>query len=68
MIELVIIYCLATDTKACVEKRVPMENFGNPAACVMGAQQRAQEYLMEHPKYKLTSWRCEVDLPKQSPA
>lgn len=68
MIELIIVYCLATDSKTCVEKHVPMENFGNPAACVMAAQQRAQEYLVEHPKYKLDRWRCEVDLPKQAPA
>jgi hypothetical protein len=68
MIELIIVYCLVTDAKSCVEKHVPMEDFPNPTACVMSAQQRAQEYLAEHPKYKLERWRCEVDLPKQAPA
>ena len=68
MIELVIVYCLAADTNSCTEKRVPMENFPTPAACTMGAQQRAQEYLQEHPKYTLKSWRCEVDVPHQQPA
>lgn len=68
MIDLVIVYCLASNPKACVEKRVPMEDFGSPVACVTSAQQRAQEYLREHPKYKLSSWRCEIDVPKQTPA
>ena len=46
MIELVLVYCLsATDTKNCLEKRLPMEGFQSPVACTTGAQQRAQEYL-----------------------
>ena len=68
MIELVIVYCLATDSARCMEKRVPMEDFPTPAACTMGAQQRAQEYLVAHPKYTLKSWRCEMDVPHQQPA
>ena len=67
MIELVIIYCLAADTNTCLEKHVPMEDFPTPAACTVGAQQRAQAYLQEHPKYTLKSWRCEVDVPRQRP-
>jgi hypothetical protein len=68
VIELIIVYCLVSDAKTCVEKHVPMEDFSNPVACIKGAQQRAQEYLHDHPKYKLTSWRCEIDVPKQTPA
>jgi hypothetical protein len=68
MIELVIVYCLSADAQSCVEKRLSMENFPTPAACTMGAQQRAQEYLAEHPKYHLKVWRCEIDVPHQSPA
>jgi len=68
MIELVLVYCLAAETKTCIEKRLPMEDFPTPAACTMGAQQRAQEYLAEHPKYTLKSWRCEMDVPHQQPA
>jgi hypothetical protein len=45
-----------------------MEDFPTPAACTMGAQQRAQEYLADHPKYQLKSWKCEVDVPHQAPA
>jgi hypothetical protein len=75
MIELVLIYCLgappdagapaAPENAGCIEKRLPMEDFSNPSACMMGAQQRAQEYLVAHPKWHLSSWRCEVDLPRQ---
>lgn len=68
MIELVIVYCLATDTKSCIEKRVPMEDFSSPAACSMAGQQRAQSYLAEHPNYVLKRYRCEVNVPHQQPA
>ncbi len=68
MIELVIVYCLASDTNSCIDKRVPLEDFASPAACTTVAQQRAQEYLAEHPKYTLKSWRCEVNVPRQAPA
>ncbi len=82
MIELVLIYCLgatpppdapavndsAQPPGACVEKRDPLEDFSNPSACMMDAQQRAQEYLVAHPKWHLSSWRCEVNLPHQEKA
>jgi len=68
MIVLVLVYCLSTDTKTCLEKRLPAEDFGSPAGCTMGAQMRAQQYLAEHPKYVLKSWRCEVNVPPQEHA
>jgi hypothetical protein len=63
MIELVIVYCLAADTKACVERRLPMEHFASQVGCTMSGQLRAQEYLREHPAYVLKSWRCEDNVP-----
>ncbi len=66
MIELVIVYCLVSDTKSCIEKRVPLEHFASPMGCTMSGQQRAQEYLAEHPAYSLKSWRCEVNMPRQT--
>ena len=66
MIELVIVYCLVSDAKACIEKRLRMEAFSSPMGCTMSGQQRAQEYLTEHPTYMLKSWRCEVNLPRQA--
>ena len=68
MIELVIVYCLASDGNTCRETRLPMEDFPTPAACTVGAQPRALQYLAEHPKYTLRSWRCEIDMPRQRPA
>ena len=66
MIELVIVYCLISDSRSCVEKRVQMEESSSPMACTMSGQQRAQEYLRAHPTYRLKGWRCEVDLPRQT--
>ncbi len=66
MIELVIVYCLISDSKSCIEKRLQMEQFSSPMGCTMSGQQRAQEYLREHPTYMLKGWRCEVDLPRQT--
>jgi hypothetical protein len=68
MIVLVLVYCLSTDTKDCHEKRLAAEDFATPAACTMGAQMRASQYLAEHPNYTLKSWRCEVDVPQQEHA
>jgi hypothetical protein len=78
MIELVLIYCLGeaptpgaapdAPSQHCVEKRDPLEAFVSPAACMMDAQQRAQEYLVSHPKWHLSGWRCEVNLPHQEKA
>jgi hypothetical protein len=68
MIELVIVYCLSNDTKICVEKRLRMEDFSSPVGCTMSGQQRAQAYLRDHPAYHLKSWRCEVNLPRQTNA
>jgi hypothetical protein len=68
MIELIIVYCLAADAKTCTEKRVPLENFATPVGCTMSGQQRAQEFLQTHPAYVLKSWRCEVNLPRQTRA
>ena len=67
MIELVIVYCLVSDAKSCTEKRLRMEVF-HAVGCTMSAQQRAQEYLQEHPTFMLKSWRCEVNVPRQNPA
>jgi hypothetical protein len=65
MIELVLVYCLAADAKACVERRDPMAEYADPLACMEQAQMQAQHYLSEHPRYVLSRFRCEVDLPRQ---
>jgi len=68
MIELVIVYCLATEPTRCVEKRDPAADYGDPLACMVSAQLSAQAYLDEHPKWHLSRWKCEVNVPKQVPS
>jgi hypothetical protein len=49
-----------------VENRVPIDS-PLPMACMVAGQQQAQEYVREHPKYRLVKWKCEVDIPRQIP-
>jgi hypothetical protein len=65
MIELVIVYCLASDEKQCVERRSPFDSYPDPVACMVSAQLSAQAYLDDHPKWRLSRWRCEVNAPHQ---
>lgn len=68
MIDLVLVYCLSAAPDRCVERREPLRENVSPIECVIDAQQRAQRYVSSHPKYRLASWRCEVDKPRESPA
>ena len=68
MIELVLLYCLSNDTAQCVQPREVREPMGSPMECTMRAQTVAQEYVVMHPRYRLSGWRCEVDKPRESPA
>lgn len=66
MIELVLVYCLVTDAKTCTEKRFPMAEQASAMGCTISGQQWAQEYLRDHPSFMLKSWRCEVNMPRQT--
>jgi len=68
MIELVLVYCLSNSPDRCLEKREALEAPVNMISCTMRAQNSAQEYLQTHPLYKLASWRCEQDKPREEPA
>ena len=37
-------------------------------ACTVSAQTIAREYVEEHPNYRLSGWRCELDKPERRPA
>jgi hypothetical protein len=67
MINLVVIYCLSSGPEQCVENRMPIDS-PLPMACMVAGQQAAQEYVREHPKYRLVRWKCEIDVPRQVPA
>jgi hypothetical protein len=37
-------------------------------SCVMQGQQYALEWLADHPKWALSGWRCEQNVPKHEPS
>ncbi|MEJ0047041.1 MAG: hypothetical protein WDN04_13700 [Rhodospirillales bacterium] len=60
MIELVLVFCLISDGNACIERRPTLDPAAGPMACLTEAQPIAAAYLAEHPKYRLSTWRCKV--------
>ena len=68
MVQLVLVYCLMSDTKSCLEKR-PMTEFPLTAmSCLVSAQPMAADFLREHPAYQLASFRCEINKPQERQA
>lgn len=68
MIQMVLVFCLIANASTCVEKRQAFEQQLTPFACMMNAQKVAQQYLAEHPAWRLSGWRCELNVPRQQPA
>lgn len=68
MIELVLMFCLASEPDRCLDPRDLREEVGNPIACMVRAQTLAQEYLQTHRSLRLEGWRCEIDHPRENPA
>lgn len=68
MIELVLVYCLASNANQCVEPREVREPMASPIACAMQGQTMAQQFVASHPRFRLQGWRCEVDRPREVPA
>jgi len=66
MTALVLVFCLQATPVACTEQR-SVEEF-SLQACLIRAQQYAAEWLAEHPKWQLSRWRCEQNVPRQQPA
>ncbi len=68
MVQLVLVYCLMSDAKSCIEKR-PVSEFPLSAmGCMVSAQPVAADFLREHPGYQLASFRCEIDRPREKQA
>jgi len=68
VVQLVLIYCLMSDTKSCIEKR-PVSEFPLSAmGCMVSAQPIAADFLREHPNYTLNSFRCEINKPDEKAA
>jgi hypothetical protein len=67
MTELVLVFCLAGLPNSCHEERPLLEQM-SPMSCVMQGQQYALEWLADHPKWALSGWRCEQNVPKHEPS
>jgi hypothetical protein len=66
MTMLVLVFCLQSAPGSCTEQR-PIENL-SLRACLMHGEEYAQEWLAEHPKWVLSGWRCEQNVPRRQPA
>jgi hypothetical protein len=58
MTALILIVCLSTTPDVCREERPPVDA-ENPMACMVQGQQIAAQWLEEHPKWRLSAWRCQ---------
>lgn len=65
MIELVLTYCLLANVSSCVERRPVLEEAFTPITCMMAAQYLGASHTIEHPDYRLVSWRCEIARPRE---
>ncbi len=68
MVHLVLIYCLMSDNKSCIEKRPQSEFPLTAMGCMVSAQPIAADFLREHPNYALNSFRCEINKPDEKAA
>ena len=66
MAALVLVFCLQSAPVSCTEMR-PVEDL-SLEACLVRGQYYASEWLAEHPKWMLSRWRCEQNVPRQTPA
>ncbi len=64
MVQLVLVFCLAGSPSSCQEQR-PLIDDLSLMACMVQGQQLAQEWLADHPKWTLSRWRCEQNVPRQ---
>jgi len=66
MTALVLVFCLQATPQSCTEQR-PMEDL-SLEECLVRGQHYASEWLVEHPKWMLSRWRCERNIPRQKSA
>jgi len=64
MAELVLVFCLLSSPSSCQEERPALEQM-SLIACLTEGQQYAADWLAEHPKWTLSRWRCEQNVPRQ---
>ncbi|HJT07897.1 MAG TPA: hypothetical protein VJ747_13275 [Stellaceae bacterium] len=64
MAELVLVFCLLSSPTSCQEERPALEQM-SLKACITEGQFYAADWLAEHPKWTLSGWRCERNVPRQ---
>jgi hypothetical protein len=67
MVHLVLTFCMMAWQTHCTEER-PLLQEMSLMACMVQGQQVAQDWLNDHPKWMLTRWRCEQNVPRQLPS
>lgn len=68
MIQLVLVYCMIENASVCVEDRPTYTEPLSLSDCMTSAQAVAVDYVRDHPRWQLSRWRCEVDVPQKTPA
>jgi hypothetical protein len=63
---LVLVLCLQGAPASCIEQR-PIDDL-SLQACLIRGQHYAAEWLAEHPKWMLSRWWCEHNIPREKPA
>ncbi len=58
MISLILVVCLSATPDVCKEERPPIE-ITSPMVCLIQGQQIASQWLEDHPKWRLSAWRCQ---------
>ncbi len=60
MIELLFVVCLASASDVCETKALQFAEDVTPMACLMGAQPHLAQWQVQHPKWRINSWRCQA--------
>ena len=66
MTVLVLVLCLQSTPASCTEER-SIEGLSLQVGLIRG-QQYGLEWLAEHPKWRLSRWRGEQNVPRQRPS
>jgi hypothetical protein len=67
MTQLVLVFCMLAWQTHCTEER-PLTADMTLTGCMVEGQRYAQDWLADHPKWALSRWRCEQNVPRQRPA
>jgi hypothetical protein len=67
MIQLVLVYCMIENGSVCVEDRPTYSEPMSMESCMSSAQFVAIDYVRDHPRWQLSRWSCERDVPRKIP-